>query len=314
MVRKEPRWLRPIYERAQYSMSDNNDKMEFTIGIQLTEKCILSCAHCGTYSSPQSTATCSKKNLQKWIEEIADIAPASHIGFTGGEPLQAEELLRHGIETVNGCGLKYGVITNGYWAKSKKKRKRILDSLKDCKNLSISTDRFHQEIITTNVIVALFHDALELGINVLLHFTLLRNDNKEEILQLYRYRLDKIGKDVINFSAKVSDSFFHGKEEIEYELLLEVMKIELISFAESLFDGEELDCLLDVLAYESWKVEAARNDKHRPFHSHRRFLGDDVYKTVPIKEKETFLYSMDSCASQIKCLKLPPEIGQYYAA
>lgn len=157
--------------------------MQFTIGIQITEGCTFKCGHCGTFSSPRALPTCSASELSTWIEQISSLDPRAHVGFTGGEPFLAESTLLHGVQCARDYSLNYGVITNGFWGERSEDRTETLKKIRDAKSLSLSYDVFHQRFIDNKVVKKIFHEALEAGLDALVHYTTIKGDVETRLLQ-----------------------------------------------------------------------------------------------------------------------------------
>lgn len=109
----------------------------------LTDRCNLNCVHCDV---KKSTTSLDTKYAQKFIDSCAD-AGIGRIGFTGGEPFLAINLLETLIEKAVSRGFFFNrIMTNGAWFNTKKelvsKLKRIFRVGYDG-DICISIDAFH---------------------------------------------------------------------------------------------------------------------------------------------------------------------------
>jgi len=69
------------------------------------------------------------------------------LSITGGEPFYHLDTLKEITSFAEQCGMMVSVVTNAYWANSKKQAVSILKMLKSIRMLSISTDVYHQQNI-----------------------------------------------------------------------------------------------------------------------------------------------------------------------
>ena len=119
------------------------------IGIQLTNKCNLTCRHCGADSSPQGEGGPSIEWICDLINAISDKTNINTLMITGGEPfLRYNDLLRIAEKGAK-RNLKIKVVTNGYWGKNTKLAQNYINELAEAGlcQLTISVDKIHQEFI-----------------------------------------------------------------------------------------------------------------------------------------------------------------------
>jgi len=111
--------------------------------LTITEDCNLSCPHC--------TGTASEINLSalradKFLKDCKKIG-IERIGFTGGEPFLAANLLCELVESSIKDGLLFDkIMTNGVWHKDGRHLKSVLSNLFASGydgNICVSVDAFH---------------------------------------------------------------------------------------------------------------------------------------------------------------------------
>lgn len=119
------------------------------VGLVITLKCPIECAHCILEAGPHRSEEIGLKNSFLWISQIADYCKGAVKGIilTGGEPFCNLEQLCDIIKFSNERKLKCSVVTNAFWAKNETDAKRVLMSLPSLEFMGISTDIYHQESI-----------------------------------------------------------------------------------------------------------------------------------------------------------------------
>ncbi len=135
------------------------------VGIFLTYRCTISCRHCLVGAGPLRTEEIDLNEAMGWLHQIRNYenGKIQSIGFTGGEPFCCYDKLLKLADLAHDLGLNYTVITNGFWASSKQKARKILSRLLPS-DLSISSDIFHQEFIPVENVENVFKSCQELGI------------------------------------------------------------------------------------------------------------------------------------------------------
>lgn len=119
------------------------------VGLLLTYHCQASCAHCILRAGPDRHEEVGLDDARNWIHQIASYRDryVYVLSLTGGEPFSNLGLLRSVMETAADEKLYISVVTNGFWASSRKKAKELLQGLPEICFLSISTDAYHQKYI-----------------------------------------------------------------------------------------------------------------------------------------------------------------------
>lgn len=111
----------------------------------LTYQCTFKCDHCFLYCDPKSKGVFSIDQIKAVLDDTQNIPTVDNIYFEGGEPFLYYELMLEGIEHATQMGLSVGIVTNGYWARSKEKALKLLKPLKKLKisGIGLSDDAFH---------------------------------------------------------------------------------------------------------------------------------------------------------------------------
>ena len=113
------------------------------LGISVTLRCPLECAHCITNSSPRVTEEMSTEEALGYVRAAAGVV--DHISITGGEPLLDRARLRAVIAEGKRLGYIVSVMTSGYWGRTPEGAHATLAELQalGLDMLGISLDEFH---------------------------------------------------------------------------------------------------------------------------------------------------------------------------
>lgn len=87
-----------------------------TFGIQVTNKCNMTCGHCITESSPKARGDLSWPQIEAAVRSAAPHVDG--VCVTGGEPLLRRDLTLRTIRLTRELGLRSSMVTNGYWART----------------------------------------------------------------------------------------------------------------------------------------------------------------------------------------------------
>lgn len=119
----------------------------------LTYRCTCACDHCFVWGSPQATATMSVAQVRAVLDAAVRLATVTEVYFEGGEPFLAYPLLLAGAREAVERGLRFGVVTNAYWATSDQDAALWLEPLAalGIADLSVSEDRFHSDLPSPEV-------------------------------------------------------------------------------------------------------------------------------------------------------------------
>lgn len=133
-----------------------------TVTILGTYKCTAACSNCCFDSNPSLTQRLDLDQIIDFIDEAADLGSVSTVVFSGGECFLLGRDLVRAVEHSATRGMGTRCVSNGYWAKSKRRGYKTLKRLSEAglAELNISTGDFHQEFVSEESVV----NALELGI------------------------------------------------------------------------------------------------------------------------------------------------------
>jgi len=104
------------------------------------------------------------------MDEVANWGALQLVVFTGGEAFLLGKDLRTAIAHASSKGLLTRIVTNAYWARSKKRAVQVLGELKDLglTEINISCDDYHQQFIPLKNVKYANEAALEVGLPALL--------------------------------------------------------------------------------------------------------------------------------------------------
>ena len=141
----------------------------FRVGLLLTERCNIACAHCWLGTRPDATDM-SFEMAKKYIDQISKISSVKWISFTGGEPFLIPDALNALVGYASSKGFMTECVTNGSWAKTSENSLKALTFLKEAglNVLNLSVDSFHQEFISFNNVRNCFEAAKSLELKVVL--------------------------------------------------------------------------------------------------------------------------------------------------
>lgn len=84
----------------------------YSIQIEFTQRCNLTCAFCYNDSSPKNTDELDLETLDRVVGEVIDLAPGEVI-ISGGEPLMRPDHLRLLLERFSHTDIPVHILTNG---------------------------------------------------------------------------------------------------------------------------------------------------------------------------------------------------------
>ena len=174
------------------------------LGIILTEKCNIKCAHCIFDCNHTSINQLDESTIKNLITQAANIEMIKLIGFTGGEPFLEYDKLVRLVDFTSSIGMMASVITNGFWAESFGEAVKKLERLSNLNNLAVSTDRFHQKFIPVHKVKNVIKACHELSILCYVRISYL-NDPAAEI-QLINNQLKDVEEYYVLESQPVTPS------------------------------------------------------------------------------------------------------------
>ena len=141
----------------------------FRIGLLLTERCDIACAHCWLGQSPNG-ADMPLDEAWGYIDQASRIPSVEWISFTGGEPFLLPGLLNELVGYASAKGLRTECVTNCSWADTPEKTEESLKTLKGAglDIVNISADDFHQEFVPFENVRNCFEAAKRLGLKTVI--------------------------------------------------------------------------------------------------------------------------------------------------
>lgn len=141
----------------------------FRVGLLLTERCDIACAHC--WLGPSSNgADMTLDEAKGYIDQASSIPSVEWISFTGGEPFLLLGLLNELVGYASAKGLRTECVTNCSWAETPAKTEESLKSLRasGLDVVNISADDFHQEFVPFENVRNCFEAAKSLGLKTVI--------------------------------------------------------------------------------------------------------------------------------------------------
>jgi organic radical activating enzyme len=141
----------------------------FRVGLLLTERCDIACAHC--WLGPSSNgADMTFDEAKGYIDQASSIPSVEWISFTGGEPFLLLRRLNELVGYASAKGLRTECVTNCSWAETPEKTEEKLKSLKTSglDVVNISADDFHQEFVPFENVRNCYEAAKSLGLKTVI--------------------------------------------------------------------------------------------------------------------------------------------------
>ncbi|UCD45240.1 MAG: radical SAM protein [Candidatus Bathyarchaeota archaeon] len=142
----------------------------FRVGLILTERCNIECAHCWLESGPQRRSSMDPEDARGYIDQALEIPTLDWVSFTGGEPFLMPETLASLVSYASGSGLRTECVTNCFWAETEAKAGEKLGTLVDAglDVINISSDDFHQRHIPFERVKNAYEAAKKLGLKIVI--------------------------------------------------------------------------------------------------------------------------------------------------
>jgi len=194
-----------------------------TIGLMITYRCTVSCAHCVVQAGPHRSEGMDPRDIRQWVDQIARYRDGlmAGIAVTGGEPFSERNKLQLVSSLAASAGLAVSVVSNAYWATNLESARACLRGVPGISFLSISTDVHHQEFIPFDRVRNAVRAAEELGMtyNVAI-CTATENDERYKAI---RSEAEKITDGA---NIRVAVTFPAGRarqirQDLDYEVLPE---------------------------------------------------------------------------------------------
>ena len=127
------------------------------------------------------------------LNQVSKVKSVKVVVFTGGETTLYLDQLLTGISTAKNFGLLTRIVTNGWWADTELKARKMLTDLKNAglDEINTSYDDYHAPFMKIKNIAILVKVALELGFKTIAVATIVDNTSK--------YSSDKISSYVAKY-------------------------------------------------------------------------------------------------------------------
>lgn len=111
----------------------------------VTYQCTFACDHCFLYCSPKAKGVFTIEKIKAILDDSLNIPTVDNVFFEGGEPFLYYDIMLEGIKYATQLGLSVGIVTNGYWARTKAKALKYLKPLQELgvSSIGLSDDAFH---------------------------------------------------------------------------------------------------------------------------------------------------------------------------
>ena len=134
--------------------------------ILLTYQCNYECDHCFVWGSSRQSGTFTIEALTNVLNQAKEIPECESIYFEGGEPFLYYVPLQWGVSLASKLGFEVGIVSNGYWATSRKDALAWLTPFEGLvHSLSISSDLYHSDNEKSDLASNACWAAGELGIS-----------------------------------------------------------------------------------------------------------------------------------------------------
>ncbi len=149
-----------------HSMFEYYGVFQGILALYLTNKCNLSCRHCGVNSGPKES---SRLKIDKVLEQLPALAAKGKlkaVHISGGEPFLYREDLRRIAALSNQLGLLVGVNTNAFWAPTEDAASSLLETMPGLGQLLLSTDKYHKEFLPLENVANAARAGVTLGLTI----------------------------------------------------------------------------------------------------------------------------------------------------
>ena len=136
--------------------------------INVTLRCPLKCSHCCYSSDMFQGGHLSADDVELAISQAACLRTFETVHFVGGDPLLHPDILIAAIAHAAGLGLKSGITTSAYWAKSPARARKVVSSLRNVglTELTLSYDDAHAAFVPLSFIDNAVQAARDVGLRL----------------------------------------------------------------------------------------------------------------------------------------------------
>lgn len=184
--------------------------------ISFTNRCPLKCEHCFVDALSSGGVDMDTKMVSNIASQLKDLqGTITHIGLTGGEPFLRPKEIKIISEAANSMGASVGVVSSGYWARSKLEAERIIEANENIHHYNLSTDLYHLKFVPLTNIKNAYEAAKKNCKEVIVRFTEGCGDSEKEKLLMEEIR-KFAGKDIHVQSINPLGRAAHLHEEFHF--------------------------------------------------------------------------------------------------
>ena len=133
----------------------------------LTYQCTYECEHCFAWGSPFQKGVMTLDEIRRILQQAQDTGTITSIYFEGGEPFLYYATLLQGVRLAKRMGFSVGIVSNAFWATSRRDARATLRPFKGfLNNISVSSDLYHSDKLFSNQAQHAAAAAEEFGISV----------------------------------------------------------------------------------------------------------------------------------------------------
>jgi MoaA/NifB/PqqE/SkfB family radical SAM enzyme len=123
------------------------DSFQNTLSIYFSNKCNISCKHCGVKSGPHESGKLDINLLISQLSELVNLGKIRGLHIGGGEPYIYIQDMQRLAEFAQANGLLLAVNSNGFWARTEDKARKTLERTSGVTQLMLGTDSYHVGMI-----------------------------------------------------------------------------------------------------------------------------------------------------------------------
>ncbi len=145
LKKTHPEWADPELDRLDADIYFH--RFHRSLGIHLTMRCPLRCAHCSVDSGPEQNESLDEALLLTRLEDMGADGRIRRLSLSGGEPFLMRSTLlgvlkiaeRHRIATV--------INTASHWAGTPERARNTLAGFPDVAEIALSADEYHEPFV-----------------------------------------------------------------------------------------------------------------------------------------------------------------------
>ncbi|MFP4002379.1 MAG: radical SAM protein [Alphaproteobacteria bacterium] len=135
-----------------------------SLGVHLTMRCPLRCAHCSVHSGPERHETVDGPLLLSRLEEMGREGSVKRLCLSGGEPFLVRTLLMDILEIAERHGIVTIINTAAHWAGTPQRARNTLRDIPDGVHIAVSADQYHTEFVPIDNVRNALQASLERGL------------------------------------------------------------------------------------------------------------------------------------------------------